>query len=372
MRHQRQGTPPVSSPSVASPSVASPSAFRERGATAVEYAGAIVVAAVVVAAVSLGISGTGFGAKVACSVENIVTAAGADCAQAASAGESGESGEQPGESEADTGDRRDQQRDARDSRRDDARGGGEDDGDGGGSGGEGGTSGGTASSHGLGDPVAGTTPPAIPDPPEWTPPDEGAGTHGSESAGVGDHATKFAAEAAANGLAWTWPDASRNLLHFLGNSGDPLEQDVDAMLAASQNFSTEVDQQRDRVIASAIEQAESMGSTGPVTFPVNTPWRGVYISDNDNWFYALGGISYNQTGYVTLTPPVEQGGSWTYVWSTEVNIRDRYNWDGTKSTDIGPINISDEQLAELHRKGLAREYTAVGSSSSQHHTGEAP
>ena len=332
-----------------------------------EYAGAIVVAAVVAGAVIFGVTNAGITATVACSVDNIVTGAGADCAQAGS--EVG-SEDQPDDVAADTGDRRDQQRDTRDSRRDDARGGGDDSespGDG-----EGGTPGGTAATSGLGDPVEGTTPPDIPDPPEWTPPDAGAGEHGSESAGVGDHATKFAAEAAANGLAWTWPDASRNLLHFLGNTGDPLEQDVDSMLAASQTFREEVDAQRSRVIASAIEQAEGVGSTGPVTFPVSTPWRGAHISDYQHGFYALGGISFNQTGYVTVTPPAEAGGSWTYVWSTEVNIRDRYNWDGGKSTNILGMEITDEQLAELQRKGLAREYTAVGTSSSQHHTGEIP
>mgnify|MGYP003500725233 FL=1 len=55
--------------------------------------------------------------------------------------------------------------------------------------------------------------------------------------------------------------------------------------------------------------------------------------------------------------------------TTAVNIRDRYNWDGTKSTEIGPFTVTDEQLAELHRKGLAQEYTATGTSGTRKRNG---
>lgn len=42
--------------------------------------------------------------------------------------------------------------------------------------------------------------------------------------------------------------------------------------------------------------------------------------------------------------------------------RDQYNWDGTKSTQIGPLTVTDEQLARLHRAGIAQEYTLTGES----------
>jgi hypothetical protein len=179
-------------------------------------------------------------------------------------------------------------------------------------------------------------------------------------------------EAAANALAGKWPAASRNLLHYLDNSGETLEQDVDDMLDSSDTFQTAVDDQLDRLVAGAVEQAKAQGVDGPVTFPINTPWNGVYIGDDQNWFYALGGISFNQTGSITVTPPTTAGGPWTYSSSTHVHIRDRYNWDGGKSTNIGPLNVSDEELAELHRKGLAQEFTAVGTSGEQTNEGEVP
>ncbi|GAP78405.1 hypothetical protein Y09_1229 [Brachybacterium sp. SW0106-09] len=53
--------------------------------------------------------------------------------------------------------------------------------------------------------------------------------------------------------------------------------------------------------------------------------------------------------------------------NTTLNYRDQYNWDGSKSTTIdlpGPVDptISDEQLAELHRAGLAKEFLLHGTS----------
>jgi hypothetical protein len=198
--------------------------------------------------------------------------------------------------------------------------------------------------------------------------DPGAGEHDSESASLKDYATEVAAEVGANGLAGAWPDASRNLLHFLGNSGKPLEQDVDGMLGDIPEFAAQTDQDQANLGLTAIEEAKRRGATGPITFPVNTPWNGFgydeqgLVYDNDNWFYALGGWQYNLTGEVTVYPPSTPGGAWRYEVSTRVNLRDQYNWDGGKGVNIGPLSVSDEQLAELHRAGLAQEYVAVGAS----------
>ena len=337
---------------------------RERGASTLEYLGVALVVAVVVVSVASVVTGGRIASTMGCAWGQLV-GGGAGCAAGATAA--------AGDEGAGTGDRRDAARDTRDNRRDDARGDRPEPGDPPGSG-EGAVDGDEAYPGGLGPPSPGTTAGESPDPPPWIPPDQGAGEHASEDASLGDRATLAAAEAAANALSGTWPDAARNLLHFLGNSGDTLDQDVDSMLESSSALSDAVDIQQQRLAAAAVEQARASGATGPVTFPVNTQWAGVYITSDDsaNWFYALGGISYNQTGSVTVTPPSSPGGAWTYEMSTEVNIRDRYNWDGGKSTQIGPVTITDEQLAELHRAGLAREFTAVGTSTRRNTSGEVP
>ena len=268
-------------------------------------------------------------------------------------------------------DRRDTARDARGDRRDDARRGGGDTAQ------EPGAPGGGPAQDAIGTPVPGTSPIFPPTQP-WQPVDGGAGAYDSTDPSVRNRATEVAAEAAANALAGTWPDASRNLLHFLGGSGEPLAQDVDAMLADIPEFAQTVGVEQTRLIQQAVATARADGATGPVTLPVSSAWQGFGYDatglayDNDNYFYALGGWQHSQTGYVTVYPPSTPGGQWTYSAEMITNIQDQYNWDGGKSTTIGPFQVTDEQLAELHRAGLAQEFTAYGRSDSRRLKGTAP
>jgi hypothetical protein len=230
--------------------------------------------------------------------------------------------------------------------------------------------GGPELANGLGGPVPGTTA-RVPDPPPWTAPDGGAGPHAVKGAGIKDRATAFAVEAAANAVSGVWPHASRNLLHYLGNSGSTLQQDVNAMLKDDKSFAGDADAQRQRVAALAVEQAKASGATGPVTFPISLPWQGFTFADKD-WFYAVGSIAYSVVGQVTVYPPTAPGQPWNYEATTSVVIRDRYNWDQGKSTDIGPFNVSDSELARLHTVGLAQEYTVVGTSTATTTKGTSP
>lgn len=230
----------------------------------------------------------------------------------------------------------------------------------------------------LGDPVPGTstTPPA---PPPWEPVDEGAGPHDSEDPGLRTRAAEVAAEVGANGLSSRWPEAARNLLHFLGNSGEPLEQDVDKLLSDVPEFADDVTDRERRLALEAVRRAQQGDESGPVTFPLSTEWQGFGYDamghleyDNDNWFYALGGWQYSVAGTVTVHPPDGPGDAWTYELDTVVHLRDHYNWDGEKATQIGPLTVTDEELAAMHRAGLAQEFTATGVSSSRQQEGSAP
>lgn len=227
----------------------------------------------------------------------------------------------------------------------------------------------------LGEPVEGTTAPT-PAPPAWEPVDAGAGPHDEATASLRTRAAEIAAEVGALGLGATWPDASRNLLHFLGNSGQTLEQDVDTLLADVPEFADEVDTRREDIAALAIERARESAADGPVTFPVMTDWAGFGYDqfgaleyEDDNWFYALGGWEYGLTGTVTVTPPDGPGDEWGYSMETSVHLRDQYNWDGEKATKIGSLTVTDEELAKMHRAGLAQEYTNVGESATVTTTG---
>ncbi|WP_200820247.1 hypothetical protein [Mycolicibacterium houstonense] len=221
--------------------------------------------------------------------------------------------------------------------------------------------------NGLGDPVPGTQLPSKPEPPKWTPVDPGAGPFGSwEPRNPGDALSKTTIQAGIGLKEDEVPNAARNLRHYLGVSGEPLEQDVNQMMNDIPGFQRGVDETAQRLGADAINRAQTAGATGPLTFPVNTEWAGMAARENSvgaehDWFLASGNFDYNLSGQVTVYPPTEPGGQWTYSMDTDVNMRDRYNWDIGKQTQIMGTPITDSQMARLHLIGYAQEFTMVGS-----------
>ncbi|WP_257493337.1 hypothetical protein [Actinomyces wuliandei] len=195
--------------------------------------------------------------------------------------------------------------------------------------------------------------------------DEGSGVYGSRPAGPWDLLIHESATVSARAMASRWPDASRNLQHFLGNSGDPLELDADRMLEDVPEFDAEVENAATSMCGEAVKDARASGVEGPVTYPFTTKWRGYYISsgEDQNWFYATGGCNYATEGTVTVYPPTQDNPEWTYSYDYRVHVADRYNWDGEKSTQIGPVEVSDEMLQALHQAGMAQEYDMSGESS---------
>lgn len=110
----------------------------------------------------------------------------------------------------------------------------------------------------------------------------------------------------------------------------------------------------------------------PITYPLSTPWESRYVEGQGNWFFATNGFSHNQTGTVTVYPPTPGNPEWKYETTTQVNFRDRYNWDGGKAVEILGQTVTDEQLAEPHRAGIAQEYNLVGQSTQNSVEGSAP
>lgn len=220
---------------------------------------------------------------------------------------------------------------------------------------------------GLGKPVQGTSAP-IPKISPWQYQGdsavEGSGKHGQHAPGFGDYAVHEAATSAADVMAPVWPDASKNLLHFLGNTGAPLDINVDRMLEDLPEFQEVVDEVKHHSVRQALDAAKQMETATPVTYPFTTDWDVHYAKKRDdaNWFYATGGYSYALAGTVTVYPPDETSSEWRHEVAYQVHVADRYNWDGSKQTQIGPLTVTDAQLAELHRAGIAREFDLVGQS----------
>ncbi|MBC6457833.1 hypothetical protein [Actinomadura sp. HBU206391] len=159
------------------------------------------------------------------------------------------------------------------------------------------------------------------------------------------------------------PHASRNLLHFLGNSGTPLRQDVDRFLADVPGFAADVAEDQAALGRLAIKRARASRTTEPVTFPVNTSWdhwtQRDKKKDSDDWWRALGGINYNQTGQVTVWPSNEPGAPWRYEVTTRVNLRDPYDWEWPSTR---AEHEDHSVFVVMHQWGLARDFLAFGSS----------
>ena len=198
---------------------------------------------------------------------------------------------------------------------------------------------------------------------------EGSGTYAQRSPTLRDYANHEAATLAAYACASMWPDASANLQHYLGNTGDPQSMNVDKMLADQPDLSNKTSNKVTTMAEKAVDKAQESGATGPVTYPFTTAWDSTYAT-TQNWFYATGGYNYATDGTVTVYPPSDDNPEWTYKYDYRVHTADRYNWDGDKSTMIFNQKITDKQLQELHQAGLAQEYDLVGESSVQH--GEGP
>ncbi len=207
--------------------------------------------------------------------------------------------------------------------------------------------------------------PGLPDKP---PTDPGAGVHGSQPwyARGDDLLFKEVASLAATAAdALGYTNAASHLRHYLGNSGDDLAVDPGRIARDVPQFQQSVQQQLDQQVNAAIEQAVAEGCYGqPIA--IDSGWQGFYITKemNADWFYAMGGIQHAVTGTVVVQPGNPPTAEVTY----QTHVFDRYNWDGGKSTTIGPVTITDEQMGELHTAGLAQEYDIVGSSDEASYT----
>ena len=205
------------------------------------------------------------------------------------------------------------------------------------------------------------TPPSDPDfkvgtddPP--TSPDAGAGAWNSESYEV----TTLAAYAAINhpaflagAVAFIGDDAVTHLRHYMGNTGRPLNVDVAGMVNEVPSGKTLFE-----TVVALIKAYIEKFPAGAYNMTSKHTWGGYNRqSESKNWYFAVGGYSVWIRGRATVTGA---GAGKSYVFEGRYKFYDRYNWDGGKSVTIAGIRITDEQMGEFHREGLAKEYDEVG------------
>lgn len=149
-------------------------------------------------------------------------------------------------------------------------------------------------------------------------------------------------------------DAVKHMTRYLNNWGTPLTIDLEGMVSevpsAKVRFDTEVER-----IKIYVEQLPPGIYDVTSIHAVNGYNR---QSESKNWFFAVGGYSVWTKGKAKITGT---GPSHDCSLELEYKFYDRYNWDGGKSVTIAGIVISDEEMGEFHREGMAQEYDEVGS-----------
>lgn len=202
--------------------------------------------------------------------------------------------------------------------------------------------------------------PGPPPDPQLQPGDGAAsGKYNSASWGPADYITIdecYAMVAAAATIGW--PNAAEHMSHYLENSGTEFQNNVDTMMKDLINFRTAVHALAQDSAKAAYTGASASGPDSSQTF--QTPWVQYGYDagnfDNKDWFFADGAFSYSLSGEVSISKAGKI--SLAYV----VHVFDRYNWDKGKSTTIGRITITDEQIGHLNMVGWARDYIVRGTS----------
>ncbi|MGA5872287.1 hypothetical protein [Streptomyces cinereoruber] len=207
---------------------------------------------------------------------------------------------------------------------------------------------------------------------QWHSPDPGSGQFNAEEPTPEDlwfHARALMIATAGDAAGEN--AASRNMLHYLHASGEPLNLDVDRILHDDPHFRAEIEanhiaDNQEAWRKQALDAFAKAGGNETVVIPVESDHEGTDFS-NDEWYHAVGAHEQNISGMVTVSPGAD--GKPQVSLDYQVNVWDRYNWDKGKSTPFadGLINISDDEMGRLHKVGFAQEFDIRGSSSTFNH-----
>ena len=158
-----------------------------------------------------------------------------------------------------------------------------------------------------------------------------------------------------------WPQASRNLLHYLGNTGKPLRQDLSRMLIEVHEFRSRVDEYKLEIARRSFQQYECLKLGVQAIFGFQSRWMKFTSHDyrHTDWFLALGDWEYQLTGY-TVVFPSEVGLVLSCIIVARISIRDCYDWDCGPRTNLGLFSIPNRLPARLQRLGIAKEFVMHG------------
>ncbi len=151
------------------------------------------------------------------------------------------------------------------------------------------------------------------------------------------------------------PNASKHMLHYLLNSGEDYDIDLEAMVKNVSSAKVLFE----RELAGAVNYI-SKQPKGKYTFTSANAVNGYNLkSQSRDWFFAIGGYSVWSKGEAIID--VDRTGKKAYYMEWEYKFFDRYNWDNGKAVKIFNIEITDKFMGTFHRQGLAKEFNCLGS-----------
>ncbi|MFC8781936.1 hypothetical protein [Streptomyces nigra] len=196
-------------------------------------------------------------------------------------------------------------------------------------------------------------------------PDEGSGDYDTREATDEDRAikNKMGFYAMGSPAVLGGPQSAKHMLHYLSNTGEPLDIDVDALMGdlpdMNRNVETQLAENVPNWEAQALAEYERTGK--PVKMVQQTGWQGWTAEKDPDWYHAVGSFHYNTVAQVEVVPGPDGRPRTTVRYQT--HVYDRYNWDANKATPVPAMgNVSDAQMARLHQSGQAKEYDMGGQS----------
>jgi len=198
--------------------------------------------------------------------------------------------------------------------------------------------------------------------------DGGSGEFDSQLPNKDDYYFRNEMRLKGQGAWWLgYPNASRNLLHFLDASGTTLDVDVRQMMKDIELFRDDAAKSYQETVIGPINSfiLDNYSGSSMEFSIVPKVWSssespGIKGSSDEDWFLAMGKFDFNYTSTVYVTP--QSDGTVRVSINSNLHVYDRYDWNAGKSAQmpVGP-KVFDDSMARLHRVGMGRDFEIRGS-----------
>jgi len=160
--------------------------------------------------------------------------------------------------------------------------------------------------------------------------------------------------------AFLFPNAAEYMTHYLNNSG--ADKKID-MGTGRKGFFKSDDTKAHRItrISQAMRAAEQLAIEG---YEINVYQKGEIVNafsdEMDDWYLSVGSY-FTCVNMLNLNVKTGADGKKVYTATVEYNVADFYNWDEAKTwRQFKDILPSQYALHQLHKAGMAKEFTSYG------------